>query len=135
MVSLVTDRQAEFRSAAAELDLHELEAGSIVAIPADAMVPMSMLASRLGLTRSHATRVVDALEGRGLAERHFDHRDRRVRLVALTADGREARRILSEAGLEPPASLHSLSESEAAQLVALLSHLGADAEVAGRPAP
>ncbi len=51
---------------------------------------MQNIAQKLGFTKSGATRVVDRLERKGLAERRRSESDGRVCCVSPTAKGREA---------------------------------------------
>ena len=51
---------------------------------------MQNIAQKLGFTKSGATRVVDRLEKKGLAERRKSEADGRVCCVSPTAKGREA---------------------------------------------
>ena len=52
---------------------------------------MRGVAARLGFDSSNLTGLVDRLEARGLIARHPDPTDRRVKAVALTAEGRRVR--------------------------------------------
>ncbi len=76
---------------------------------------MRSLAEEWGCDASNATWIVDRLEKRGYAERQTP-KDRRVKLVVLTALGAETRLNLLQSLTEPPPQLLNLS---AAQLKAL----------------
>src|SRR6478672_7025402 len=58
---------------------------------------MSEIASFLHCDNSNVTGIVDVLEERGLAGRRSSERDRRVKLIELTAAGRRLRERLIEA--------------------------------------
>lgn len=92
-------------------------------------MPMRDLAEVFRCDPSYVTSLVDGLEEAGLAERQLLPSDRRVRVVAVTEQGRrrqdEIRTILGK----PPESLDSLTTAELQQLQALLVKLLG----AGRP--
>lgn len=78
---------------------------------------LSELADNLAMTTSHASRVVDSLVRRGLAERSIPEGDRRVTLVSVTGTGRDllggiddtSRRLIAD-------RLAVFTDEEAAQL-------------------
>ena len=78
----------------------------------DEPTPMGRIAEVLCCDGSTVTWIVDRLEDRGLVERRSDPRDRRVRLVALTDEGRRVRDILRERYAEPPAAIAGLSAKD-----------------------
>jgi DNA-binding MarR family transcriptional regulator len=89
----------------------------------DAAISMSALAGRLGCERSFVTAIADELEGKGLARREADQRDRRVKNLTLTRRGHTVRnRLDQELGGHLP-WLHALSDSERATFLALLNKL------------
>lgn len=81
---------------------------------------MSEIASFLHCDNSNVTGIVDVLEERGLARRRPSERDRRVKLIELTAEGRRVRARLIEAVERPPAWLQRLSEADQLALRDLL---------------
>ncbi len=84
------------------------------------------LAAHLRVAPRSVTDVVDALEERGLLERHPDPTDRRATVLALTASGR---RLLEEIGAARRADAHTyfarLSERDRASLRRILTTLDA----------
>ena len=84
------------------------------------------LAAHLRVAPRSVTDVVDALEERGLLERHPDPTDRRATVLALTASGR---RLLDEIGAARRADAHTyfarLSERDRASLRRILTTLDA----------
>jgi DNA-binding MarR family transcriptional regulator len=74
----------------------------------DEPTPMGRIADVLCCDGSTVTWIVDRLEERGLVERRSDPRDRRVRLVALTRDGRRIRDEMRARFAEPPAAIAQL---------------------------
>jgi DNA-binding MarR family transcriptional regulator len=77
---------------------------------------MSEMARELSCDNSNVTGIVDSLEERGLAVRRADESDRRVKLIALTDEGRRVRVRLVRAVEKPPAWLSSLSAADQAAL-------------------
>jgi DNA-binding MarR family transcriptional regulator len=73
---------------------------------------MSEIATFLRCDNSNVTGIVDGLETRGLAERTSSPGDRRVKLIALTAEGRRLRAQLMREARKPPAWLKSLSPAD-----------------------
>ena len=85
------------------------------------------LATHLRVAPRSVTDVVDALEGRGLLERHRDPGDRRATVLALTASGQ---RLVDETGAarraDADAYFARLSERDRATLRRILSQLDDD---------
>ena len=73
---------------------------------------MSEIANFLRCDNSNVTGIVDGLEARGLAERTASPGDRRVKLIALTAEGRRLRARLMREARKPPAWLQALSVAD-----------------------
>jgi DNA-binding MarR family transcriptional regulator len=85
-------------------------------------VPIGSLAEALQCHSSNVTGMVDRLEARGLVVRKPDPTDRRVKLVALTPQGRELRGKLLEIARRPPEAL--VDHLDAEQLQTLNDLLG-----------
>jgi DNA-binding MarR family transcriptional regulator len=58
------------------------------------------VSEQLGLSLPGASRTVDALLRRGYLERHEDEKDRRMKRIAITPEGRDVSRRIVEARLE-----------------------------------
>ena len=86
----------------------------------DEPVPMSHIADVLRCDRSAVTWITDRLEERGYVERRADERDRRVKLLALTREGRRVREEIRRRLAVPPEALARLSRSEQRELRDLL---------------
>ena len=99
---------------------------SIVLRLLDEPRPMGELAQLMHCDNSNLTGIVDRLEERGLVERTQAQGDRRVRLIALTGDGRELREELLRRMAEPPAPLAELDEADQARLRDILRRALAD---------
>ncbi|SRR5581483_1648277 len=78
--------------------------------------PMGKLAEILCCDSSNVTWITDRLEERGLVERRNDPSDRRVKLLALTDDGRRVRSELLARLSEPPEPIRSLPAADARAL-------------------
>src|SRR5688500_8442585 len=75
-------------------------------------LPMNAIADRLVCDASNVTGIADRLESRGLIERRAGAGDRRVKMLALTPAGAEARERVIEAMTEPPAEIAALSPAD-----------------------
>jgi len=83
-------------------------------------VPMSSIANLLRCERSAVTWITDRLEERGYVERRSNPGDRRVKLLALTDEGRRVREEIRARLATPPAALLRLSAAEQRSLRDLL---------------
>lgn len=84
-------------------------------------LPVSELAKRLGITAQGTSKAVAELEGLGFVSREVDPQDHRIRIVALTEQGR----AIVEAGRRSRAAANdalrsALGPEDAAALLALL---------------
>jgi len=93
---------------------------ALLVLPLDDALSMRQLARRLGCDNSYVTPLVDALEKRGLAVRQPHPTDRRIKVIALTAQGLELAKRVQLADTTPPAAFSALTESEAVTLCELL---------------
>ncbi len=103
-----------------ELNLTEALADALWQLnPPDGPLPRRTLAERLHCDPSNVTFLVDRLEERGLAERVDSPGDRRVKAVALTAAGVDARDRLITATADSP-TFAQLTRNQQRQLADLL---------------
>jgi DNA-binding MarR family transcriptional regulator len=87
----------------------------------DEPMSMSALADRLGIDASYVTTIADQLEERGLIERQPHLTDRRIKSLALTAEGRWLReKLADELWVDVPV-LDALTTDERQELWRLLS--------------
>jgi DNA-binding MarR family transcriptional regulator len=86
----------------------------------DEPVPMSSVATVLRCDRSAVTWITDRLEERGYVERLADPRDRRVKLLGLTDEGRRVREEIRARLAVPPEALERLTRAEQRALRDLL---------------
>jgi DNA-binding MarR family transcriptional regulator len=92
---------------------------------------MSALAELLAADPPYITLIVDDLEQRGLVQRTSHPTDRRVRLVQLTAAGRDAAARAEEILDEPPAELLDVPTEELAALLGVLERVGGQGQHPG----
>jgi DNA-binding MarR family transcriptional regulator len=78
----------------------------------DEPMPMGKLAGLLHCDNSNITWITDRLEERGLVERRSDPGDRRVKLIAMTPEGRRIRDEIVARISEPPTELVALPAAD-----------------------
>jgi len=111
-----------FLGIARELGLRPASMGALRAL--DRPRTMSEIATVLHCDNSNVTGIVDVLEERGLATREPAPADGRVKLIALTAEGRRVRTRLTRAVETPPAWVEGLSEADQRSLARILTRAG-----------
>ncbi|HEY0757827.1 MAG TPA: MarR family transcriptional regulator [Acidisarcina sp.] len=95
--------------------------------------PVNSIGSRVHLTPGAVSTAVDRLYTRGLVSRTEQAEDRRIRVVALTREGRALiTRIFSHHAAAMEAAAAGLSRRERVQLVQLLKKLGKSADALTR---
>jgi DNA-binding MarR family transcriptional regulator len=112
MQRLFGPQRRRFMALASEYELSPPQLGALKALDPDQPLAMSQLAGVLGCDNSNVTGIVDRLEYRGLVERRPADHDRRVKLLALTDEGRALRDSLAERLHAPPAELAALSVAD-----------------------
>ena len=105
-----TNVQQRYSAMAQEFGLHPAQA-MVVQLLAEPR-PMGALAEAKHCDSSNITGIVDRLEERGFVERRSDEHDRRVKLIALTADGEALRDELNRRLAQPPEALADLAEAD-----------------------
>ena len=112
MQRLFGPQRKRFMALAAEYELSPPQLGALKALDPEHPVAMSELAGILGCDNSNVTGIVDRLEYRGLVERRPAEHDRRVKLLALTDEGRELRTSIGDRLQAPPRELETLSQAD-----------------------
>jgi DNA-binding MarR family transcriptional regulator len=107
-----------FLGIARELGLRPASFGALRTL--DRARTMSEIAAVLHCDNSNVTGIVDGLEEKGLATRQPSPDDRRVKLIALTPEGRKVRARLARAVAKPPQWIEALSESDRRSLAEIL---------------
>jgi DNA-binding MarR family transcriptional regulator len=120
MQRLFGPQRKRFMALAADYELSPPQLGALKALDPERPVAMSELAGILGCDNSNVTGIVDRLEYRGLVERRPAEHDRRVKLLALTDEGRELRASLADRLHAPPDELARLSAADQRALRDLL---------------
>jgi DNA-binding MarR family transcriptional regulator len=101
---------------------------ALLQLEPDTPIPTRQLAERLCCDPSNVTAFVDRLEESGLVERRVDPDDRRVKTLAMTADGRRVRNQMNTIIAMSTPSFHGLTVDEQATLLALLDKAWAACE-------
>ncbi len=94
----------------------------------DRPIPMSELARLLACDNSNVTGIIDRLEERGLVERRNSPHDRRVKLVALTSEGKHVKQGVEARMAEPPPPIEALSRADQLALRDILRRAAAALE-------
>jgi len=123
------EMQSRFHQASALIDLTPGLLKSLFHLDADEGLPMRELADHFGCDASYVTTIVDGLEERGFAERRPHPTDRRIKAIALTTAGVEAKARAMEMLYEPPAGIDALSATEQRQLRDLIRKVAAADQV------
>ena len=133
LMDLVMAERARIPQIAAEFRLSPPQVHALRLLEPGQPLPMGRLACALGCDASNVTGIVDRLEQRGLIERRPSDRDRRVKVLVVTAQGAEVRKALMIRLGEPPQSIASLSPADRRRLAGLLRR--ALSQAAAAPAP
>ncbi|MET9563973.1 MULTISPECIES: MarR family winged helix-turn-helix transcriptional regulator [Streptomyces] len=120
--TVVARYHEEYEEAAAEHALTGAQARLLSLLSLEPL-PMRRLAQKLKCEPSNVTGIVDRLEARGLAERRPDPSDRRVKLAAVTEEGRAVARSLRLSLRFAREPLAGLSREERMSLRGLLSRM------------
>lgn len=101
----------------------------------DGVISMKELALRLRCDPSFVTAIADVLENRGLVRREVDRADRRVKNLALTLRGHEARGALQTNFYRNLPGIRRLTAQERETFVDLLRKMVAAEKAASRVEP
>jgi DNA-binding MarR family transcriptional regulator len=107
---VVFSQRPAFVAAAREFDL--LPPHVIALRSLEQPIPMGELARLLACDNSNVTGIIDRLEERGLVERRAAKRDRRVKLVALTREGKRVKQDIDARMAVPPPPIEALSAED-----------------------
>ncbi len=112
----------EYDEAAAKHSLTGAQARVLTLLSGEAL-PMRRIAKKLKCEPSNVTGIIDRLETRGLVERKPDPADRRVKLAAVTEDGRRTADLLRDSLDFAREPLGELSNDERTALRDLLKRM------------
>ena len=91
-------------------------------------LPVNTIGAKVGLTSGSVSVAVDRLEAKGLVERRNDPKDRRARVVHLTAEGRKLiQAAFADHAVAMERAASALAPRDRARLVRLLKKLGKSA--------
>jgi DNA-binding MarR family transcriptional regulator len=126
LLQLVDQVRVHMLECAASFELSPPQAMALRAL--ETPLNMGDLAGILHCDASNVTGIIDRLETRGLAERRPQPGDRRVKQIALTAEGERLRAGLGRVMHDAIPGMGALSEEEAMQLEGLLLKVMARAD-------
>lgn len=109
---------------AAAVGLSPAQVTALLTLAPGEAVPMRDLAARLDYDASNLSVLIDRLERRGAVERRADPGDRRVKALALTAEGERLRAAFWRAVTEDPGALEPLGDTDLRALARILDVLG-----------
>jgi DNA-binding MarR family transcriptional regulator len=121
--TLVDAERDRVQRIAGAFDLSVPQLLALRALDPDVPQPMNRLACAMTCDNSNVTGLVNRLEKRGLVERRADPNDRRVRMLALTDEGRRVRAEVLARWNACPAALDDLDPTELAQLQRALDRI------------
>ncbi|MFC5720105.1 MarR family winged helix-turn-helix transcriptional regulator [Streptomyces gamaensis] len=122
IATVVARYHEEYEEAAGKHSLTGAQA-KVLALLAREPLPMRRIAQQLKCEPSNITGIIDRLESRGLVERHPDPDDRRVKLAAVTPEGRVTAARLRQSLDFAREPLGSLSAEERGTLRDLLRRM------------
>ena len=112
---------AIFTARLAGFDITSVQNAAMVAIASQPGIDATRLSDLIAFDRATLGGVLDRLEAKGLIARQPSRQDRRVKTITLTVDGSALLETVKDRVLAAQAEMmHSLSEAEQAQFIALL---------------
>jgi DNA-binding MarR family transcriptional regulator len=109
LFQLFRSQRHQFMAIQAESGLNMAHIHLLKALEKPEGSPMSELAEAVMCDASYITGLVDKLEDKGLVQRLTNPEDRRVKLIALTPSGAEARSKVTERLSVPPLFIEALA--------------------------
>ena len=110
-----------FHDACEAADISPPQLKALLSMHAGDALPMRAIAEMLRCDASWVTGIVDGLEERGYVERQAHPKDRRVKVVTITALGEKAKaKAMDRLSEPPPALLNALTQNEQRTLRDLL---------------
>ena len=120
LVRPFAELRSRWTALSGELGISPAAVSALVSVNPSDPQPMRELAALLDCDASYITGLVDDLERAGYAHRQPSATDRRVKVVALTADGERARGVAQQALTAPPPELLALPLADRQTLAAIL---------------
>jgi DNA-binding MarR family transcriptional regulator len=125
MLAIADQLRQNWAAPAAAAGLPVAQVNALLTLQPGEALPMRSLAARLDYDASNLSVLVDRLERRGAVERRPDPADRRVKALALTAEGERLRAAFWHAVVEDPGALAPLGDADLRALAGILARLGA----------
>src|SRR5580693_7743635 len=123
LLTLAGQLRQSWAAHAAAAGLSTAQVNALLTLEPGTAVPMRSLAARLNSDASNLSVLIDRLERRGAV-------DRRVKALALTAEGERLRAAFWRSVVEDPGTLAQLSDADLVALAGLLGVLGVTESVA-----
>jgi DNA-binding MarR family transcriptional regulator len=123
LLALADRLRQHWAAHAAALGLSGAQVKVLLSLEPGEAVSMRSLAGRLDYDASNLTTLVDRLQKRGAVERRAAPGDRRVKVLALTAEGERLRALFWRELVEDPGPLAPLGEPEVRALAEALRAL------------
>ena len=120
MLDLFFAQRGKMLGVAQEFGLAPQQAIAITRLEPGVPMKLSDLAQALHCDNSNVTGIADRLEAAGIAERRPHPSDRRVKTLLLTERGELVRKLYGERIGTAPEAIQSLSDEDAATLLAIL---------------
>ena len=134
LLTIAGELRQSWAAHAAAAGLSAGQVNALLTLEPGTAVPMRILAARLNADASNLSVLIDRLERRGAVERRPDPSDRRVKALALTAEGERLRAAFWRSVVEDPGTLAPLADADLQTLAGLLDLLGVT-DPARAPAP
>ena len=124
LLTLAGQLRQSWAAHAAASGLSTAQVNALLTLEPGTAVPMRSLAARLNSDASNLSVLIDRLERRGAVERRPDPADRRVKALALTAEGERLRAAFWRSVVEDAGTLAPLSDADLEALAGVLDVLG-----------
>jgi DNA-binding MarR family transcriptional regulator len=124
LLALAGQLRQNWAAHAAAAGLSAAQVNALLTLRPGEALPMRALAARLDYDASNLSVLVDRLERRGAVERRPDPADRRVKALALTAEGERLRAGFWRAVVADPGALAPLGDADLLALAGILAALG-----------
>lgn len=125
VLALADQLRHNWAAHAAAAGLPVAQVNALLTLQPGEALPMRALAARLDYDASNLSVLVDRMQRRGLVERRPDPADRRVKVLALTPEGRRQRAAFWDAVVGDPGALAPLGDADLRALAGILAAAGA----------
>jgi DNA-binding MarR family transcriptional regulator len=133
VIEFTLSQKAWWMGVCDEFGLTPMQGHALRSMDPERPVAMSALADVLTCDASNVTGIVDKLESRGLVVRQGSGHDRRIKMLAFTAEGRRLREAMNARIMEPPAAIASLPLADRRRIAAVLRAIVDERAAAAAP--